>query len=228
MANRQNALPAGSHRPHGLWFLLLALALGMAGYAAAYFVFGEAMFPDEVADSFLARPWGIYPHAFFGTFAIAIGPFQFLRKQIRGRKWHRRLGKIYLIAALGTGLSGFYMAVYSYGGWITHLGFGGMASSMILTTLAAYREIRAGRVRTHREWMIRSYSVMFSAVTFRAWLGILTATTGGEFLFAYGAASWLSWVLNLIWAEFYLRRSFRWTAVRAIVAEMSSVLERGR
>jgi uncharacterized membrane protein len=228
MLEQQNALLPGIRRPRWLWILLMVLALGMAGYAAAYFVVGEVIFPDELADSFLARPWGIYPHAFFGIFAIAIGPFQFLSTLIRRRKWHRRLGKVYLVAALGTGLSGFYMAVYSFGGWVTHLGFGGMAASMILTTLVAYKEIRAGNVRNHRAWMIRSYAVMFSAVTFRAWLGLLTASTGGAFLIAYGAASWLSWVLNLVWAEFYLRRSFRKTAVRSLVTEMSSALDRGR
>jgi uncharacterized membrane protein len=221
-----STLTAGFRRPRLSWILLLFLALGMAGYAAAYFVVGQAMFPGEVAESFIARPWGIYPHAFFGIFAIAIGPFQFLSTMIKRRKWHRWLGKVYLIAALGTGISGFYMAVYSYGGWVTHLGFGGMAASMILTTLVAYLKIRAGNVRAHREWMIRSYAVMFSAVTFRAWLGLLTASTGGEFLIAYGAASWLSWVLNLVWAEFYLRRTFRATAVRSLVAEMSAVLAR--
>ena len=127
-----------------------------------------------------------------------------------------------MIAALGTGLSGFYMAVYSYGGWVTHVGFGGMALAMLATTLVAYRHIRAGRVKEHRAWMIRSYAVMFSAVTFRAWLGILIGATGGNFPVAYGAASWLSWMLNLVWAEIYLRRSRRRPALQRILAELSS------
>jgi uncharacterized membrane protein len=226
MAKKQKALSEKINR--GFWILLTVLALGMAGYAAAYFVVGEAMFPDELASSFLARPWGIYPHALFGMIAIAIGPFQFLRTQIRQKKWHRRAGKVDLLAGLGTGLSGFYMAVYSYGGWASHLGFGGMAASMLLTTLIAYREIRAGRVSGHRAWMVRSYAVMFSAVTFRAWLGVLTAATGGEFPTAYVAAAWLSWVVNLAWADLYLRRSLRRAAVRSLVAEMSSAIDRGR
>jgi uncharacterized membrane protein len=199
------------------------LALAMAGYAAAYFVLREAIFPDQVAASFRARPWGIYPHAFFGIFAIAIGPLQFLSSLLRRRRsLHRRLGKVYLAAAVGTGISGFYMAVYSYGGWVTHLGFGGVSLSMLLTTLVAYREIRARRVKEHRAWMIRSYAVMFSAVTFRAWLGVLSAATGGDFPVAYGAASWLAWVLNLVWAEAYLRRSARRPATRRALAELSS------
>jgi uncharacterized membrane protein len=204
------------------WLLLTFLAFGMAAYAAAYFAVGDRMFPGEVADSFRARPWGIYSHAFFGTFAIAIGPFQFLNRVVRRRKLHRRLGKIYLIAALGTGLSGLYMAAYSFGGWPTHLGFGGMALSMLLTTLTAYRRIRSRRIQEHRAWMIRSYAVMYSAVTFRIWLGILSAATGGSFLFAYGAASWLSWVLNLVAAEAYIRRTRRSPTIQRTLSELSS------
>jgi uncharacterized membrane protein len=195
----------------------------MAGYAAAYFVAGEAMFPDPVAASFRARPWGIFPHAFSGIFAIGIRPFQFLSALVKERRGLlRRLGKVYVAAGLGTGLSGVYMAVYSYGGWVTHLGFRGMAASMLLTTVAGYRAIRAGRVKAHRAWMVRSYAVMFSAVTFRLWLGVLSAVTGGDFPLAYGAASWLSWVLNLLWAEAYLRRSVRRPALQRKLSELSA------
>lgn len=204
------------------WLLLTFLALGMAGYGAAYFAVGEEIFPAEVADSFRARPWGIYSHAFFGSFAIAIGPFQFLNTLVRRRSLHRNLGKVYLVAGLGTGLSGFYMAVYSFGGWPTHLGFGGMALSMLLTTLIAYRQIRQGHIREHRAWMIRSYAVMFSAVTFRIWLGILSIASDGNFLFAYTAASWLSWVLNLVVVEIYLRQTRRSPAVQRAISELSS------
>jgi hypothetical protein len=37
--------------------------------------------------------------------------------------------------------------------------------------------------------MVRSYAVMFSAVTFRLWLGVLSAATEGDFPLSYGAAA---------------------------------------
>lgn len=200
-------------RPHGwlhriTWWLVMISALLIAGYALGYVMAGERMFVAPLADSFRARPWGIYPHAFFGMIALAIGPFQFLRSLLRRRRvLHRTLGKIYVLTGLLTGAFGLYMAFYSFGGWITHLGFGCMAAAMLFTTATAYRKIRAGEIAAHRAWMIRSYALLFSAVTLRIWLPILVGAYEGAFLPAYQWVSWLSWVPNLLWAEWYVRRS---------------------
>ena len=129
---------------------------------------------------------------------------------------------MYLVAAAGTGLSGLYMAVYAYGGIATNLGFAGMALAILVTTLIAYRNIRLRQIRKHRAWMLRSYAVMFSAVTFRLWLGILSAATGGNFTVAYLMASWLSWVLNLLWAEIYLRQSLRRPSIEKLLSDLTS------
>src|SRR5687767_6406170 len=78
------------------WWLMAFFSFAIAGYALAYVVVGPAMYPPNLADSFRARPWGIYPHAFFGMTALALGPFQFRRNiALRRRELHRTLGKIY-------------------------------------------------------------------------------------------------------------------------------------
>lgn len=192
------------------WWLIALLAFLMAMYSLGYLVLGEAMYPEALADSFRARPWGIYTHAFFALFALVIGPFQFLRSLLtRRRAVHKTLGKLYVITALLTGISGLYMAVYSFGGDTSRLGFAGMAVATLITVTAAYVKIRAHDIVAHRRWMLRSYAVLFSAVTFRLWLGILAALSGGALILAYSWASWLSWVLNLAWAEWYLHRHGR-------------------
>lgn len=78
------------------------------------------------------------------------------------------------------------MAAYSYGGIVTHLGFGGLALALLTTTGLAFRAIKGRQVATHREWMIRSYGVVFAAVTLRI-------------------VAWLCWVPNLILAELMVR-----------------------
>lgn len=189
------------------WWLIALLASVMVFYSLGYLVFGEAMYPEVLADSFRARPWGIYTHAFFALFALAIGPFQFLRSLLKRRRAvHKTLGKLYVITGLLTGISGLYMAVYSFGGRTSQLGFAGMAIATLITVTAAYVKIRERDIVAHRRWMLRSYAVLFSAVTFRFWLGILAALSGGALIWAYPLASWLSWVLNLVWAEWYLHR----------------------
>lgn len=193
------------------WWLMLILATLIALYGLAYFVLGERMFVGELADSFRARPWGIYPHVFFAAIALATGPLQFHRGLLaRRRALHRNLGKVYVASALvGGGVSGLYMAAYSFGGWVTHLGFGALAALTLVTTACAYLKIRAREVAAHREWMIRSFALIFAAVTLRLWLPLLIIAHEGAFAPAYLWVSWLAWVPNLALAEWHIRRSRR-------------------
>lgn len=188
------------------WAAAALLSIGMAGYALAYLVLREAVFPDVVAESFRARPGAIYSHVLFGAPAIAIAPFQFLRGSFAKRpKLHRVLGRIYFIGALGTGASGIFMSFYAFGGLISGAGFFAMAAANLLCAGMGFVAIRSGDVAVHRTWMLRSAAMTFSAVTFRAWLALLAATLG-DFRSAYAAAAWASWVVNLLFAEWLLRR----------------------
>jgi uncharacterized membrane protein YozB (DUF420 family) len=82
----------------------------------------------------------------------------------------------------------------------------------------AYSSIRKGDVKSHREWMTRSFALTFAAVMLRLWLGTLIATQlpfletryAGDFdaLFVevYRVVMWLCWVPNLIIAEMIIQR----------------------
>lgn len=186
---------------------MLALALAIAGYALSFVVKGNAAFPPNLRSSFEARPWGIYSHVVFGALALALGPFQLRRGLLlRNRPLHRRLGLVYVICSAMTGVVGTYMAVYSYGGLVTHLGFGLLGFATFMTALKPYFHIRAHEVAPHRAWMIRNYALVFAAVTLRIELPLL-ANAMQQFDTPYAMISWLSWVPNLAFAEWYLRRS---------------------
>lgn len=188
---------------------MLLLSIGIAGYALSFLVHGEAAFPGNLRDSFVARPWGIYSHVFFGALGLVLGPFQFRRGLLHSnRPLHRRLGLTYVVASVMVGISGMYMAVYSFGGWITHLGFGLLGFATFVTALKPYFHIRAHEVAQHREWMIRNYALLFAAVTLRIELPLM-ATFMQQFDTPYAIVSWLCWVPNLMFAEWYVRRSKR-------------------
>jgi hypothetical protein len=82
----------------------------------------------------------------------------------------------------------------------------------------AYINIRAGNIEAHRNWMTRNYALTFAGVMLRLWLGTLIATQlplletkyAGDFnnLFVevYRVVMWLSWVPNLIVAEWIIQR----------------------
>jgi hypothetical protein len=154
--------------------------------------------------SFLARPWGIYPHALFGALALACGPFQFRRTLLLHRpQWHRRLGTLYVFSAVLTGVVGVYMSFYSFGGIVTHIGFGALGLALFCSTVFAYRSARQKRWAHHREWMVRSFALLFAAVTLRVELPLFI-NVWGEFETAYLFVSWFCWVPNLLVAESYL------------------------
>jgi len=179
-------------------------------YALSFWARGDRAFPPDLFASFTARPWGIYSHVLFGAVALAIGPFQFRRGILaRRRALHRNLGKAYVTCATMTGFVGLYMSLYSFGGMNTHLGFGVLGALTMAVTAMAYVRIRAFDVVRHREWMIRSFALIFAAVTLRIELPLLIVLHKGAFPPSYAIVSWLAWVPNILWAEWYIRRSRR-------------------
>ena len=194
-------------RPPRTWWVVLVLAAAISAYALAYVVVGAPMYPPTLRESFVARPWGINPHALFGSLALGIGAMQFNRWLLmRHRALHRTLGKVYVVTSLGVGAAGLYMSFYSFGGVVTHIGFGTLAILLLWTTARAYQAARAREIAVHRQWMLRSYALIFAAVTLRIELPLLVISFG-DFTPAYRVVSWLCWVPNLLWAEWYVRRT---------------------
>lgn len=192
-------------RPSKWWYVIAVLAVGVSAYALSVVV--TRAYPEPLDASFRARPWGIYPHAFFALIALAVGPWQFRGQSLRRRhRWHRQLGKAYVVAAFVTAITGFYMAFYAHGGVSNKLGFAGLAVALFGTTAIALDKVRQRDFVAHRAWMLRSYALMFAAVTLRLWLPILLVAYQGDFEGAYQWQGWLAWIPNLIWAEWYLAR----------------------
>ena len=74
-----------------------------------------------------------------------------------------------------------------------------------MTTTLAVTAILRGLVEQHREWMIRSYTVTFAFVTFRAlWTALQMAGIGtrDEQL---AVASWFCWAVPLLFVEAVLQ-----------------------
>jgi hypothetical protein len=98
------------------------------------------------------------------------------------------------------------MSFYSFGGLVTHLGFGMLAVLLLWTTARAYVAARDRAIAEHRRWMLASYALIFGAVTLRVELPLLIMAFG-DFTPAYRVVAWLSWVPNLLWATWYARRT---------------------
>ncbi len=188
------------------WWVVALLAAPIALYGLSYVVVGPRMFPENLSESFRARPWGIYPHALFGSVALVTGILQFRRDLLlRRRALHRLIGKIYVVASALVGVAGGYMAFYSFGGPVTHLGFGLLALALLVTTGMAFWRATRREIGPHRQWMVRSFALIYGAVSLRVELPLLVVLYQGNFLPAYQWVAWLAWVPNLLIAELYLR-----------------------
>jgi uncharacterized membrane protein len=189
------------------WAFLLLLAIFPVAVSSGYLSMDpENFFPQQRAV-YVAHLTFLMTHIIASMLAILIGPFQFLPGLRKGRllKFHRWLGRTYLLSILFGGLSGLYMAQFAHGGIVAELGFGVLACLWLYTGLRAYRHIRSKDVEAHRHWMIRNYALTFAGVMLRVWLP-LTTGLGADFTTAYVIIAWACWVPNLIFAQWLIRR----------------------
>lgn len=193
------------------WALLTLGAVYLILLTVTYFSFcSDCNFLLEKQDVVFNPVWrtAFYIHITGGVIAIATGPFQFLRGlRRRFPKFHRRLGWAYVLAILGlAGPSGQLMAFYSEGGNLSTLGFLIMAFLWIWTTWMALASARKRDLAAHRDWMVRSYALSLAAVTLRLYVPISSMYLGWDHIFVVESSAWVSWIPNLIVAEFLVRK----------------------
>lgn len=145
-------------------------------------------------------------HVFTGTVAILTGVSQFWPGlRARHPRVHRVMGRVYFAAVLPSSVLGVVCA---------QLSLLGLASSGPLTVLSALwfvsavqglRTARQRRFGEHRIWMIRGFAMTGAAVTGRLWAMLLGALMpDGDGLMLFATANWLSFVVNLLVAEWWI------------------------
>jgi uncharacterized membrane protein len=148
-------------------------------------------------------------HALSGAVALLAGSLQLrlATRLLRGRRQlHRRIGQSYVWMAWITSLSSLGVAAFFDVSLAAKTAFASVSLLWFITTTVAFLHIRQGRVRQHREWMIRSFSLACFFVTGSLWPPILAATALPEAI-GYPLALFLSRSLNLAAAEWWIRRT---------------------
>jgi uncharacterized membrane protein len=152
----------------------------------------------------------LIPHTLCGVIALLAGPVQFSsRLRQRHLKFHRFLGRIYLISVFIGALTGIALAAGRPGMPGTSM----QAAAWIVCTTAAFITARNRQIVQHRQWMVRSYAVTFTFVSSRVlnlwpryWshLGDTLAAVG---VIAFTLVSLLVVDLGLSWRELTNRRA---------------------
>ena len=185
------------------------LCFGVAAYALWAYGGGVQRVPvhPEMAAGFDAHRGLITVHAIGASIALLLGPTQFLDGwRARAPRAHRISGYLYLGLGVGVGgVAGLLLAPHSFGGYVSHFGFGILGCLWLFTGAMALLSAKQRRLAAHRRWMITNFALTLAAVTLRLYLP-LSAMAGLPFEEAYPAVAWLCWLPNLIVAEWYGKR----------------------
>ena len=189
-------------------FPVLAILVGL--YPIIYFFihqkFGLLQSKSDATLNNFFWHIGFYMHITLGGLALLIGWTQFrVKLRTNNLMLHRQIGKVYVIAALLSAISGIYIALFATGGTIASSGFICLGIIWFYTTLRAYIEIKKKRIDKHQKMMLYSYAACFSAVTLRVYLPLLTIFFH-DFIKAYLVVAWLCWIPNIIVAYFLVRQ----------------------
>jgi uncharacterized membrane protein len=183
-----------------LWSIIILLSIYYfyRGIRFRYFIEGPG-------DTFWNKQFWYVFHIATAIAPLVLGPFQFWTWfRIHHVKWHRLLGKVYIIGSLFGGLTAFYLGVITmpFEGSIVPLFF--LSVLWVFMTTAAWVSIKQKNVNAHRLFMIRSYVLAMVFV----WLRLM-GDMPFDIIFFYikspdmrdATHEWLSWVLPLLITE---------------------------
>ncbi len=165
-----------------------------------------------------ASPAPVVVHVLGAALYAILGAFQFsARLRRRHLNWHRKSGRILVVAGLAVAGSGLWMTLFYTGApggdllWGIRLLVGSAMAGAIVLGFAA---IRRRDIPAHRAWMMRGYALGLGAGTQAFTEGIgeaLLGTTDLSKAVSLGSA----WVINAIVAELVIRRPAARRAGRA-------------
>lgn len=171
--------------------------------------------PDlmPVDPRFTVSPAAVVLHLAASAVFAVVGAFQFLPGlRRRGRSWHRRSGRVVaaaglVVAASGLGLTVGYTAKPGTGD-LLHAARLVVASATAGSLVLGVTAIRRRDVAAHRAWMIRAFALGLGAGT-QAFTEGFGGAVFGTAVLAADLEKIAGWVVNLLVAEYVIRRSPR-------------------
>lgn len=150
-----------------------------------------------------------YIHVFTAIFALMAGLVQFSERFLHEhRPWHRIVGRMYAYNILAINFpAGMVLAVFANGQLPGRIAFVALDSLWFIFTLIAVAAARNSQIARHREFMIRSYFLTFSAITLRLWKLILSHSIRIDPTHLYMIDAWMGFVPNLLFAEWWIRNA---------------------
>ena len=150
-----------------------------------------------------------YIHIFSITLCLLAGLTQFSAQFLReNRSLHRIIGKAYVYNVLIINVPAcFVLGLFSNGGLIGITGFLIQDILWAYFTISAVLSVRKGYIIRHKNYMILSYAVTTTAITFRIIKHLFYNEYYHDYELFYGINVWLALFINLLIAYYFLRRN---------------------
>lgn len=193
------------------WLPIFLFSLLIIRNTIPYFSFSNHFtFIRERAVLFLQPFYKVsfYLHIFAGMFCIGTALLQFSSFILKQRKAiHISSGRIYVFVVLVIGApTGLYMSFFAKGSMAERLLFMFMALSWFFFTAKGLSSVLQRQIAAHKFWMIRSYAMALTAVTFRVYY-IILYVLGFHLTMNYEISLWLSVLGNMLFAEIIVQQN---------------------
>lgn len=195
--------------------LLVYTVLSLGCFLMLRTIVGYSSFRDDVQFLLLKQAYihnkvwktAFYIHVFSAIIALFAGFTQFSPEFLRQyRKIHRLIGRIYVWDILAVNFpAAMIMAVYANGEMVGKSAFVLLDVLWFWFTYQAYATARKRNFGNHKDFMIRSYALTFSAITLRTWKLILSHAFVIDPAELYKIDAWMGFAPNLMVAEWMIR-----------------------
>lgn len=148
-----------------------------------------------------------YIHIFSITLCLLAGLTQFSNRfLIENRQLHKWIGRVYVYNILIINVPAcFVLGLFSNGGIIGITGFIIQDVLWAYFTVKAVLFIKRGNIAEHKKYMILSYAVTITAITFRIIKNMFYRENIYDYELFYGLNVWLSMIVNLSIAFFIIK-----------------------
>lgn len=169
---------------------------------------GFLQFKQEVVNN----PYWLlffYVHIFSIILCLLAGLTQFSNHFLtENPKLHKIIGKVYVYNILIINFPAcFVLALFSNGGILGIIGFLFQNFLWVYFTILAVIHIKKGNINKHRTFMILSYSITTTALTFRIIKNLFYQENLFSYHLFYGANVWISLLINLLIAYLIIARN---------------------
>jgi hypothetical protein len=162
---------------------------------------------EKIEVRYEEHPWLGLLHMIPGLMFLTLAPLQFITQIRQGHiTLHRGMGRVMATCGIFSGLMALPLAFMlpAFGGIGTRVVGVFFGVIFMFSLVRAVQCIRCNEIASHREWMIRAFSLATGTASVRIFFGILHLITGLDFEAITATSFWLGFSVNLLVAEIWI------------------------